>query len=68
MADPERTRQWLAYYNAQPGVRALALSAKQGGAVRRLPERALALDRTCRWAFPLAYAAGLAVLAAFYLA
>jgi ribosome biogenesis GTPase A len=43
LADPERTRQWLAYYNAQPGTRALALSAKQGQAVRRLPERALAL-------------------------
>jgi hypothetical protein len=34
----------------------------------RDPERALALDRTCRWAFPLAYAAGLAALTAFYLA
>src|SRR5689334_9719359 len=43
LADPERTRQWLDYYNAQPGTRALALSAKQQGAVRRLPERALAL-------------------------
>jgi hypothetical protein len=33
----------------------------------RDPERALALDRTCRWAFPMAYAVGLAVLAAAYL-
>ncbi|MEY2934153.1 MAG: hypothetical protein RL033_4902 [Pseudomonadota bacterium] len=43
LADPERTRQWLAYYNAQPGVLAVALTAKQANAVRRLPERALAL-------------------------
>jgi ribosome biogenesis GTPase A len=43
IADPERTRAWLAYYNAQPGVRAIALSAKQGNTVKRLPERALAL-------------------------
>lgn len=43
LADPERTKQWLAYYNAQPGVRAVALSAKQGPSVKRLPERALAL-------------------------
>jgi ribosome biogenesis GTPase A len=43
LADPERTKQWLAYYNAQPGTRAVALSAKQSAAVRRLPERALAL-------------------------
>ncbi len=43
LADPERTREWLAYYNAQPGVRAVALSAKQGPSVKRLPERALAL-------------------------
>jgi hypothetical protein len=34
----------------------------------RDPARALALDRTCRWAFPLAYAIGLAALTAFYLA
>jgi hypothetical protein len=30
--------------------------------------RALAMDRACRWAFPLAYAIGLAMLSAFYLA
>ena len=43
LADPERTRQWLDHYNAQPGVQALALSATQVAAVRRIPERALAL-------------------------
>jgi len=43
IADPERTRQWLAYYDAQPGVQAIALSAKQAAAVKRIPDRALAL-------------------------
>ncbi|HKO92148.1 MAG TPA: ribosome biogenesis GTPase YlqF [Polyangiaceae bacterium] len=43
IADPERTRQWLAYYDAQPGVQAIAVSAKQTAAVKRIPERALAL-------------------------
>jgi ribosome biogenesis GTPase A len=43
IADAERTRKWLAYYNAQPGVQALALSAKHVAAVQRIPERALAL-------------------------
>jgi len=27
LADPERTQQWLAWYGAQPGTRALALDA-----------------------------------------
>lgn len=43
LADPERTRRWLAYYAAQPGVQAIALSAQQGGAVKAIPERARAL-------------------------
>jgi ribosome biogenesis GTPase A len=43
IADPARTRQWLAYYDAQPGVQAIAVSAKQAAAVKRIPERALAL-------------------------
>lgn len=43
IADPERTQKWLAHYNAQPGVQAIALSAKQIAAVKRIPERALAL-------------------------
>jgi ribosome biogenesis GTPase A len=43
IADPALTQRWLAYYNAQPAVQAIALSAKQGGAVKRIPERAHAL-------------------------
>jgi len=43
IADPALTQKWLAFYNAQPSVQALALSAKQAGAVKRIPERALAL-------------------------
>ena len=27
LADPEVTRAWMAYYNGQPGVRAVAMSA-----------------------------------------
>ncbi|HTV17821.1 MAG TPA: ribosome biogenesis GTPase YlqF [Polyangiaceae bacterium] len=46
MADPERTKLWLAHYNAQPGVKAVALSAKQAKAVRRIPEYAKALAPT----------------------
>lgn len=37
-ADPARTKAWLAYYNAQEGVTAVALSAKNVGEVRRIPE------------------------------
>src|SRR5262245_59140673 len=43
VADPQRTQRWLAYYNAQPGVKAVALSAKHVASVQRLPQRALAL-------------------------
>jgi ribosome biogenesis GTPase A len=43
VADPERTREWLAYYGAQPGVTAIALSAKERSTIKRIPERALAL-------------------------
>jgi ribosome biogenesis GTPase A len=43
MADPQRTQLWLAHYNAQPGVKAVALSAKQPKAVRRIPDYAQAL-------------------------
>lgn len=46
MADPERTKLWLAYYNSQPGVKAVALSAKQPKAVRRIPDYAKALAPT----------------------
>jgi ribosome biogenesis GTPase A len=43
VADPERTREWLAHYNAQPGVKAIALSSKQVSEVKRIPKHALAL-------------------------
>jgi ribosome biogenesis GTPase A len=43
VADPERTKQWLDHYNSQPGVRAIALSAKHAPAVKSIPQRALAL-------------------------
>ena len=37
LADPVRTSAWLAHYNAQPGVKAIALSAKSAGDVARIP-------------------------------
>ncbi len=43
MADPELTKVWLAHYNAQPGVKAVALSAKKAKEVKRIPEYARAL-------------------------
>jgi ribosome biogenesis GTPase A len=43
MADPERTKLWLSYYNAQSGVKAVALSAKKPKEVKRIPEYARAL-------------------------
>lgn len=36
-ADPVRTRQWLDHYNAQPGVKAVALCAPRGAEVARIP-------------------------------
>ena len=43
MADPALTAKWLAYYNAQPGVKAIALSAKKPGDVKRIPKDAASL-------------------------
>jgi ribosome biogenesis GTPase A len=43
MADPARTAAWLAYYNAQPGVRAIVVSAKRAADVARIPKEARAL-------------------------
>jgi ribosome biogenesis GTPase A len=37
LADPEVTKAWLAHYNAQPGVKAVAISCKKAGEVARLP-------------------------------
>jgi ribosome biogenesis GTPase A len=43
VADPARTQEWLEHYNAQPGVRAIALSSKQAAEVKRIPKYAQAL-------------------------
>jgi ribosome biogenesis GTPase A len=43
LADPDRTAEWLAHYNAQPGVRAIALSAKRSSDVARITKEARAL-------------------------
>lgn len=37
LADPEVTRAWLDFYNAQAGVKAVAISAKKAGDVARVP-------------------------------
>lgn len=37
LADPEVTRAWLDYYNRQPGVMAVAISAKKAADVAKLP-------------------------------
>jgi len=37
LADPEATKAWIAWYNQQPGVKAVAISSKVAGEVARLP-------------------------------
>jgi ribosome biogenesis GTPase A len=37
LADPPVTREWIAHYSAQPGVRAVAISAKHPADVGRIP-------------------------------
>ena len=37
LADPAVTKAWLAYYNKQSGVKAVAISSKNAGEVSRLP-------------------------------
>ncbi len=37
LADPEATRAWLDYFNKQPGVLAVAISAKKASDVAKLP-------------------------------
>jgi len=37
LADPEVTRAWIEHYNRQPGVMAVAISAKKAGDVAKLP-------------------------------
>ncbi|MEI7611740.1 MAG: ribosome biogenesis GTPase YlqF [Betaproteobacteria bacterium] len=37
LADPEATKAWIAYYNRQHGVKAVAITSKNKGEVARLP-------------------------------
>ena len=37
LADPAVTKAWIAFYNQQPGVKAVAISSKKAGEVARLP-------------------------------
>jgi ribosome biogenesis GTPase A len=37
LADPNVTKQWLDYFNAQPGVKAVGISAKKPGDVAKIP-------------------------------
>lgn len=37
LADPEVTKAWIAYYNRQSGVKAVAISSKSQGEVARIP-------------------------------
>ena len=37
LADPDVTKAWVAYYNKQSGVKAVAISSKNAGEVSRLP-------------------------------
>ena len=37
LADPVATRAWIAWYDRQPGVKAVAVSSKNAGEVARLP-------------------------------
>lgn len=43
VADPKETARWIAHYNAQPQTRAVGLSAKKAGEVRRIPKECATL-------------------------
>lgn len=43
LADPQATKAWLAYYNQQSGVQAIALSSKNRGSVASIPNHCQAL-------------------------
>lgn len=43
LADPAATKAWLAFYNAQPGVKAVAISCKNPADVARIPRLAQSL-------------------------
>ena len=38
LADPERTREWLDYFNAKDGITAMALDTQQKALIKRIPE------------------------------
>jgi ribosome biogenesis GTPase A len=46
LADPERTKAWLAHYNSLPKTKAIALAASDGRAVAGVPRAALTLAPT----------------------
>jgi ribosome biogenesis GTPase A len=43
LADPAATRAWIEHYNAQPGVKAVAISCRKPGEAQRVPTAARAL-------------------------
>jgi ribosome biogenesis GTPase A len=43
LADPDVTRQWIAHYNRQSGVKAVAMTSKNHGEVARIPALCQAL-------------------------
>lgn len=43
LADPLVTKEWLAFFNRQPGVKAVAISCKKPGDVAKVPQLCLAL-------------------------
>ena len=43
LADPDVTRDWLAFFNRQKGVKAVAISAKKAGDAARIPDLCQAL-------------------------
>ncbi|HRE16314.1 MAG TPA: ribosome biogenesis GTPase YlqF [Rhodocyclaceae bacterium] len=43
IADPKATEAWLKYFDAQPGVKAVAISSKSAADVARIPKLALSL-------------------------
>jgi ribosome biogenesis GTPase A len=47
LADPAATRAWIAWYDRQPGVKAVAASSKNAGEIARLPDlcQGLAMHR-----------------------
>lgn len=46
LADPARTAAWIAWYNAQPNTKAIAVTAQKAGDVQRIPRAAQELAPT----------------------